>query len=174
MKLTKLFRLESIQLPRFKSTEEFSAIRLKSRTLEFRELPAGGRELDPFDAAHLTITLDAAVGAGLLSVGDEFEIKIKRYVSPEDEEKGDAATLKALKDIPLARAGKSVFQDSGPLQAEMKEDPVSPRSLRQDEEIRLLSNFRRFKARSNPGDVFKWETSPLPLLVHDPQEVSRT
>lgn len=48
-----------------------------------------------------------------------------------------------------------------------------------DEEVRLLTAFRRFKAQCKAGNVFKWQTRPAEgvtlhtdtSLISDPQEV---
>ena len=77
MKLTKLFRLESIQLPRFKAITEGADDRLNLRVLEFRLLPAADDGLAPLDSGVLTITVDVTKDdADLFQVGQEFQIKI--------------------------------------------------------------------------------------------------
>ena len=77
MKLTKLFRLESIQLPRFKAITEGADDMLNLRVLEFRLLPAADDGLAPLDSGVLTITVDVTKDdADLFQVGQEFQIKI--------------------------------------------------------------------------------------------------
>lgn len=41
-----------------------------------------------------------------------------------------------------------------------------------DEECRMLAEFRRFKATTKPGGVFKWQTRPEDNLVVDPPDVA--
>lgn len=50
-----------------------------------------------------------------------------------------------------------------------------------DEECQLLAEFRRFKATTKPGGVFKWQTTPITTvvletedtgLIHHPQNLS--
>jgi hypothetical protein len=48
-----------------------------------------------------------------------------------------------------------------------------------EEEVRLLMEFRRFKGRCKPGQLFQWQTRPAEgvtlhtdtSLIHDPQGV---
>ena len=37
-----------------------------------------------------------------------------------------------------------------------------------DEECQLIAEFRRFKATTKPGSVFKWQTRPGELIVEPP------
>lgn len=38
-----------------------------------------------------------------------------------------------------------------------------------DEEFQLIAEFRRFKATTKPGSVFKWQTRPGELIVEPPE-----
>ena len=90
-----------------------------------------------------------------------------------------ARNLQSGSLLSRAEARRSIANE---LEEKLKLDEIKILSA---EEERMLSSFRRFKAKCKPGAVFKWQTRPREedgslatapeelALIEDPQDVSR-
>ena len=84
------------------------------------------------------------------------------YDNLPDEVAGKLA--EAFRVPQTAKVARSVIADR------LKELAASGELQRlSDEECELLSEFRRFKATTKPGGVFKWQTRPDTLVVEPPE-----